>query len=76
MAALYASGHCVNQDRAQAYKWFAKAHTEDPNNMWIERNLMWFWIYAAHAVLYFAAGLALGRLISGEWLAGLQLGAS
>ncbi len=43
MGALYASGHCVNQDRAEAYKWFAKAHREDPNNMWIEKNLNSLW---------------------------------
>jgi len=25
MAALYASGHCVTEDLAQAYNWFSRA---------------------------------------------------
>jgi hypothetical protein len=43
MGALYASGHCVSQDLAQAYSWFAKAQELEPNNTWIERNLNSLW---------------------------------
>ncbi len=43
MAALYASGHCVRQDRVQAYKWFTSANELQPSNPWIEKNLNWLW---------------------------------
>jgi TPR repeat protein len=43
MAALYASGHCVPQDRVQAYKWFTSARDLQPANHWIEKNLNWLW---------------------------------
>ena len=43
MAALYASGHCVEQDRVKAYQWFSSAHELDPNNTWIEKNLNQLW---------------------------------
>jgi hypothetical protein len=43
MAALYASGHCVRQDRVQAYKWFTSASELQPSNHWIEKNLNWLW---------------------------------
>ncbi len=43
MAALYASGHCVPQDRVQAYKWFSSASELQPSNHWIEKNLNWLW---------------------------------
>jgi fatty-acid desaturase len=68
--------HNREHDRFRFYEQYARDVLRDPFYMWIERNLMWFWIYAAHAVLYFVAGLGVGRLISGEWLAGVQLGAS
>ena len=43
MAALYASGHCVSQNRVQAYKWFTSASELQPSNHWIEKNLNWLW---------------------------------
>lgn len=43
MAALYASGHCVPQDRVQAYRWFTSASSLQPSNRWIEKNLNWLW---------------------------------
>lgn len=43
LGALYASGTCVEQDRALAYKHFAQAQSLDPSNTWIERNLNALW---------------------------------
>ena len=43
LGALYNTGECVKQDRAQAYSWLRRAHDADPSNEWIERdmNMMW-----------------------------------
>ena len=43
MAALYASGHCVQQDRVKAYQWFATAHNQEPDNQWIAKNMNQLW---------------------------------
>lgn len=43
MGALYASGHCVKQDRVMAYRWFNSAHELQPSNTWIQRNLDQLW---------------------------------
>jgi Double zinc ribbon len=43
MGALYASGHCVQQDRVTAYRWFNSAHELDPANPWIRTNLDQLW---------------------------------
>jgi zinc-ribbon domain len=43
MAALYASGHCVSEDLAQAYNWFSRAQELEPHNRLIERNLDSLW---------------------------------
>lgn len=43
LGALYASGTCVDQDRAMAYHHFAQAQSLDPRNTWIERNLNALW---------------------------------
>lgn len=43
MAALYASGTCVMQNRPEAYYWFARAQEIEPRNTWIERNLNRLW---------------------------------
>lgn len=43
MGALYATGHCVQQDRVMAYRWFNSAHELDPRNPWIQTNLDQLW---------------------------------
>ncbi len=43
MAALYASGHCVQQDRVKAYQWFATANNQEPGNQWIAKNMNQLW---------------------------------
>lgn len=36
--ALYATGHCVPEDRVEAYRWFTSALALDPNNVWLKRQ--------------------------------------
>jgi len=43
MGALYSSGHCVQQDRVKAYKWFSTARNLEPQNQWLEKNLNQLW---------------------------------
>jgi hypothetical protein len=43
MGALYASGHCVKQDRVMAYRWFNSAHELEPSNQWIQQNMGQLW---------------------------------
>jgi TPR repeat protein len=40
---MYATGHCVPRDPALAYRWFAKALHEDPNNGRLKRDLEVLW---------------------------------
>ncbi len=43
MGALYAAGHCVQQDKVMAYRWFNAAHELQPANQWIQQNLNQLW---------------------------------
>ena len=43
MGALYWSGTCVTQSNITAYQWFARAHSLEPNNRWIERSRSSLW---------------------------------
>ncbi len=59
-----------------AYDRFARDVLRDPFYRRLERTLLPIWIYLAHALLYFLAGLAAGRVLSGHWSGGLQFGLS
>ena len=43
LGALYWSGTCVTQSNATAYQWFARAHSLEPQNRWIERSRSSLW---------------------------------
>jgi hypothetical protein len=43
MGALYWSGTCVTQSNVTAYQWFARAHSLEPNNRWVERSRSSLW---------------------------------
>lgn len=58
-----------------AYDRFARDVLRDPLYLRLQRSLMPIWIYLAHALLYFLAGLFVGRL-TGDWTTGLQFGLS
>jgi hypothetical protein len=43
LGAMYATGHCVPRDLPSSYHWFALALREEPNNVWVSRNLQSVW---------------------------------
>ena len=43
LGAMYASGQCVIQDSAMAYRWFAKALNSDPGNPRYQQNVEITW---------------------------------
>ncbi len=62
---------------APAYQAYARDVLRDPFYRWLQKNpLGVYGIYAAHAVLFYAAGFAAGWLTQGSPAAGLQLGLS
>jgi TPR repeat protein len=43
LGTMYFTGHCVTRDLPSAYRWFAKALRQDPNNSRLEQNLSVVW---------------------------------
>ena len=43
LGALYSTGQCVSQDRAQAYRWYSKAKQLEPGNTWLQYSLNSLW---------------------------------
>lgn len=43
LGTMYATGHCVNRDLPTAYRWFAKALHQDPNNKRVQQDLEVLW---------------------------------
>ena len=43
LGAMYSTGHCVTRDLPSAYRWFAKALHQDPNNTRLEQDLSVVW---------------------------------
>jgi fatty-acid desaturase len=66
----------ASHDKTFHYERYCRDVLRDPYYFWIERKLRWFWIYLAHAAIYFLVGGAIGWAIHGQLLAGAQLGAS
>ena len=59
------------------YQRYAKDVLSNKFYMTMEKNpLIVFYVYAAHAALFFVAGLLIGRWTGGTWTAGLWFGAS
>jgi fatty-acid desaturase len=58
------------------YERYARDLLSDPFYLGLERHERRFWIYLAHAVLFFLAGMAVGWATTGAALDGLQLGLS
>lgn len=42
----------------------------------LERRLRWFWVYVAHVLVFAAAGLGAGFLLTGDWAGAAQFAAS
>jgi hypothetical protein len=43
LGAMYATGNCAPQDRAEAYRWISRAATQEPANTWLARNRDMLW---------------------------------
>lgn len=43
LGGLYATGHCVPLDRAEAYNWFTLARKSGKADVWVERNREMLW---------------------------------
>jgi TPR repeat protein len=43
LAAMYATGNCVNRSRVEAYRWVSSALAANPNSQWAQQNrdLLW-----------------------------------
>jgi stearoyl-CoA desaturase (delta-9 desaturase) len=61
---------------AAAYDRYARDVLRDPFYFRLQRTLLPLWIYLAHALLYFAGGLAGGWLATGDAARAFQLGLS
>jgi fatty-acid desaturase len=58
------------------YEKYARDILRDPFYFYLERRLMWLWVYLAHAALFFVVGFAAGWIWTGYAMGGVQLGAS
>ena len=58
------------------YERYARDVLQDPLYLRLERGHFWIWIYAAHVACFYLAGLAIGWIMTGAWLGGLQFGLS
>jgi hypothetical protein len=43
LGTMYFTGHCVSKDLPNAYRWFAQASRQSPDNMLVQRNLEMIW---------------------------------
>ena len=62
--------------RMSTYEKYARDILQDPFYMRLERGHLWIWVYVAHAVLFYFAGLAVGWVWTGEIMGGVQFGLS
>ncbi|MCH7751233.1 MAG: fatty acid desaturase, partial [Planctomycetes bacterium] len=76
-------GHCgwlmvENRDflNVNYYQRFSRDILRDPFYMKLERNRKWLWVYAAHTVLFFLVGFAIGLPLRGSAMEAVQFGSS
>jgi stearoyl-CoA desaturase (delta-9 desaturase) len=58
----------------ETYHRYARDILSDRLYMRLERNLMYVWVFVAHAVLFLAAGLAVGWWLYGDWAGSYRVG--
>ena len=58
------------------YERYARDILQDAFYLRLERGRLWVWVYVAHAFLFYLVGLALGALLSGSLVGGVQFGLS
>jgi stearoyl-CoA desaturase (delta-9 desaturase) len=66
----------TNHDIIFHYENYCRDILRDPYYRWLERRLHWFWVYVAHAALFYLVGFAIGWAATGNSLIGVQFGAS
>ena len=59
---------------AETYHKYAGDLLSDRFYMRLERNIMYFWVFALQAALFFVAGLAVGYFLKGDAAGSLQVG--
>src|SRR5262249_15691568 len=62
--------------KRSTYERYARDLLQDPFYMLLDRKLLWVWIYVAHAIAFFGVAYAIGWLLTGNQMGGLQLGLS
>jgi stearoyl-CoA desaturase (delta-9 desaturase) len=62
--------------KLSTYERYARDILQDRFYRRMERNAFWVWIYAAHALLFYLVGVALGFVLTGTWQGGVQFGLS
>ncbi|MDZ4817834.1 MAG: fatty acid desaturase [Planctomycetota bacterium] len=62
--------------RVSTYERYARDVLQDPFYLRLERNVLWAWIYVAHAILIFAIAFLIGWAWAGDAAGGLQFGLS
>ncbi|MEX2137714.1 MAG: fatty acid desaturase [Pirellulales bacterium] len=62
--------------RMATYERYARDVLQDPFYLRMERNLLWVWIYVAHAVAFYLLGMTIGWIATGSYLGGVQFGLS
>jgi len=62
--------------KLETYERYARDVLKDPFYLRLERGRLWVWVYVAHAVIFYLAGLVVGWAITGAWLGGVQFGLS
>src|SRR5205807_2354440 len=53
--------------RLDTYERYARDVLRDPLYLRLERGHLWVWVWAAHALLFYLAGLAAGLATTGSW---------
>ncbi len=66
----------TSHDHTLHYERYCRDVLRDPYYFWMERKLRWFWIYFAHAVLFYLVGLAIGWWMTAQWPIAAQFAAS
>jgi stearoyl-CoA desaturase (delta-9 desaturase) len=65
-----------DHDAVRHFERYARDLLRNPFYLRLERRLNWLWVYAAHAAVFFVAGLAWGLAATGDPRRGLQCGVS
>src|SRR5439155_14586433 len=62
--------------KAATYERYARDILQDRFYLRLERGQLWIWVYAAHTLLFYLTGLAIGWATTGDYLDGVRFGLS